>query len=57
VVVGLLGNGGGQMLSKVDIPIVVPMATTSDRIQEMHIKIIHMTIELVERQMFPENYA
>ena len=45
------------MLSKVDIPIVVPVATTSDRIQEMHIKIIHMTIELVERQMFPENYA
>jgi D-sedoheptulose 7-phosphate isomerase len=57
VVVGLLGNGGGDMASKVDIPIVVPMATTSDRIQEMHIKIIHATIELVERQMFPEHYA
>jgi D-sedoheptulose 7-phosphate isomerase len=57
VVVGLLGNGGGKMASKVDIPIVVPVASTSDRIQEMHIKIIHMTIELVERQMFPENYA
>lgn len=57
IVVGLLGNGGGEMASIVDIPIIVPMATTSDRIQEMHIKVIHMTIELVERQMFPENYA
>ncbi len=56
-VVGLLGNGGGEMASQVDIPIVVPLATTSDRIQEMHIKIIHSVIELVERQMFPENYA
>ncbi len=57
VVVGLLGNGGGEMASKVGIPIVVPVASTSDRIQEMHVKNIHMTIELVERQMFPENYA
>ncbi len=56
-VVGLLGQGGGKMLECVDVPIVVPRATTSDRIQELHIKIIHATIELVERRIFPENYA
>lgn len=55
--VGLLGKGGGQLLDKVDIPIVVPHATTSDRIQEIHIKVLHITIEAVERRMFPENYA
>ena len=54
--VGLLGKGGGRMKDEVDIPIVVP-ATTSDRIQEIHIKIIHIVIEAVERRMFPENYA
>ncbi|MFT5048698.1 MAG: D-sedoheptulose 7-phosphate isomerase [Chlamydiales bacterium] len=54
--VGLLGKGGGKMLDKVDIPIVVPRAETSDRIQEIHIKVIHITIEAVERRLFPDNY-
>jgi len=55
--VGLLGKGGGEMLDKVDIPIVVPRATSSDRIQEVHIKILHIVIEAVERRLFPDNYA
>ena len=55
--VGLLGKGGGELLSQVDIPIVVPLATSSDRIQEVHIKVLHIVIEAVERQMFPENYS
>lgn len=54
--VGLLGKGGGDLLAAVDIPIVVPMATTSDRIQELHITILHIAIEAVERAMFPRNY-
>ena len=56
-VVGLLGKGGGKAKSLVDIPIVVPRATTSDRIQEIHIKVLHIAIEAVEREMFPANYA
>ena len=55
--VGLLGKGGGQLKAKVDIPIVVPLAQTSDRIQEVHIKILHIVIEAVERRLFPGNYA
>ncbi len=55
--VGLLGKGGGEMLDRVDIPIVVPsVAATTDRIQEMHIKVIHVVIEAVERRIFPGNY-
>ena len=54
--VGLLGKGGGKLLGEVDIPIVVPHATTSDRIQEIHIQIIHAVIEALERKFFPENY-
>ena len=55
--VGLLGKGGGELRGKVDLPIVVPLATTSDRIQEVHIKVLHIAIEAVERRMFPGNYA
>jgi len=55
--VGLLGKGGGELLSKLDIPILVPAAQTSDRIQELHIKILHIAIEAVERELFPENYT
>lgn len=54
-VIGLLGKGGGKMKDMVDFPLVID-ATVSDRIQEMHIKIIHTFIEGVERQIFPENY-
>lgn len=54
--VGLLGKGGGKLLPLVDIPIVVPLAQTSDRIQEVHIKILHIAIEAVERRLFPGNY-
>ena len=53
--VALLGRDGGKLLKMADHAIVVG-ATTSDRIQEMHIKIIHTVIETVERHIFPENY-
>lgn len=53
--VGLLGKDGGKMKDLVDLAIIIP-AHTSDRIQEMHIKIIHTVIETVEREIFPENY-
>jgi len=55
-VVGLLGKGGGKLKALVDVPIVVPLAQTSDRIQEVHIKVLHIAIEAVERRMFPANY-
>ena len=54
-VVGLLGKGGGSIASLCDIAIIVPGHTT-DRIQELHIKIIHIAIECAERRLFPELY-
>jgi D-sedoheptulose 7-phosphate isomerase len=56
-VVGLLGKGGGAMKELCDVAVIVPLATTTDRIQEIHIKVIHAVIEAVERRMFPANYA
>ena len=45
--IGLLGKSGGALREMVDLPITVP-GNTSDRIQEIHIKIIHIVIETVE---------
>ena len=50
-VVGLLGRDGGALKSACDHVIVVP-GTTSDRIQEVHIKIVHLLIELIENRLF-----
>jgi D-sedoheptulose 7-phosphate isomerase len=56
-VVGLLGRGGGTMKALCDVAVVVPLGKTSDRIQEVHIQVVHAVIEAVERRMFPGNYA
>ncbi len=54
-VVGLLGKGGGKLKDIVDVSLVVD-SNISDRIQEIHIKCIHIMIEGIERNLFPENY-
>lgn len=53
--VALLGKDGGKLKNLADVAIVVP-GKTADRIQELHIKLIHIVIETVERELFPENY-
>jgi D-sedoheptulose 7-phosphate isomerase len=55
-VLGLLGRDGGAMRGLCDLSVVVP-AQDSGRIQEIHIKVVHLMIEGVERRLFPENYA
>ncbi len=54
-VVGLLGKDGGKLKMMVDVPLIIDSPIT-DRIQEVHIKCIHIFIEGIERQLFPENY-
>jgi len=53
-VVALTGNKGGKVRGKVDVEICVPYCGYSDRIQEIHIKIIHILVFLVEKEM--KNY-
>lgn len=53
--VGLLGKDGGKLKGLCDFEFVIP-GETSDRIQEIHMMILHIIIEGVERIMFPENY-
>ena len=54
-VFGLLGRDGGALKHHCDICLIAP-GDTADRIQEIHIKVLHILIEHVERLMFPENY-
>ena len=49
--VGLLGRGGGKLQDACEHEIVVP-GETSDRIQELHMLILHALVEGVERIMF-----
>ena len=50
-VVGLTGKDGGQLASLCDVEIRVPHFGFADRIQEVHIKAIHIMIMLIEQLM------
>ena len=56
-VIALTGNAGSALGSLADIELDTVDAPHADRIQELHIKILHIIIELVERSLFPENYS
>jgi D-sedoheptulose 7-phosphate isomerase len=47
-VVGLSGKSGGEMANLCDVEIRAPKSEFADRAQEMHIKIIHSLIQLIE---------
>ncbi|AMA65092.1 Phosphoheptose isomerase [Candidatus Arsenophonus lipoptenae] len=50
-VIILTGKDGGKIAGTGDIEICVPHFGYSDRIQEIHIKIIHILIQLIEKEM------
>ncbi len=54
-IVALSGKNGGKLKDLADVCLIVESDIT-DRIQEVHIKIIHIFIEGIERSLFPENY-
>lgn len=49
--IALTGNDGGRVAPLVDIEIRVPHFGHSDRIQEVHIKIVHILILLIEQKL------
>jgi D-sedoheptulose 7-phosphate isomerase len=50
-VLSLTGNNGGKLARLSDVEVRVPFTGYSDRIQEVHIKIIHILIHLTEKQV------
>ena len=50
-VIALTGKDGGKVAGLADVEIRVPHFGYADRIQEIHIKVIHLLIMLVEKEM------
>ncbi len=49
--IALLGGDGGLMKGAADLEVIVPHSGSADRVQECHITIGHVIIDLVERQL------
>lgn len=50
-VVGLTGKDGGKLAPLCDVEVRVPWDGYADRIQEIHIKVIHSLIDYIERNV------
>ena len=55
-VIALTGRKDSPLSLFATIEICTPAGIYADRVQELHIKVIHIIIELVERAIYPENY-
>ncbi len=57
-IIAMTGKKPNSPLAELaDVEIYAPGGKFSDRVQELHIKIIHIMIELVERELFPQLYS
>ena len=50
-VICLTGKDGGQIASLCDLEVRVPWMQYADRIQEIHIKVIHSLIDYIEKNL------
>jgi D-sedoheptulose 7-phosphate isomerase len=55
-VIALTGRKDSPLSPLATIEICTPAGCYAERVQELHIKVIHILIELVERAMYPESY-
>jgi len=53
-VIALTGKTGGDLASLADVEIRAPHSDYADRVQEIHIKVIHSLIHYIEQTMFNE---
>lgn len=56
-VIGMTGKPGSKLEALSDVCICAPGGDYADRVQELHIKVLHILIEMVERKLCPENYS
>lgn len=50
-VIGLTGKDGGKMVGLCDVEIRAPRSEYADRVQEIHIKVIHSLIDYIEKTL------
>lgn len=55
-VIILTGRAATRLEPLADVYVNTPGGQYADRVQELHIKVLHILIELVERHFCPENY-
>lgn len=56
-VIALTGRRNLELEAFSDVYVCTPGGNFADRVQELHIKVLHILIELIERHFFPQNYA
>jgi D-sedoheptulose 7-phosphate isomerase len=52
--IAFLGKGGGKLKGTADLELSIDGFDTSDRIQEAHMAALHIIIEVMEAELFPE---
>jgi D-sedoheptulose 7-phosphate isomerase len=53
-VIAVTGARDSALAERADVAICTPVGRYSDRIQELHIKVLHILIELVEHALFAD---
>ena len=56
-VIGLTGKPATPLAELSDVAVITQGGKFADRVQELHIKVIHLLIELTERALAPQNYT
>jgi D-sedoheptulose 7-phosphate isomerase len=56
-VIVLSGRPSESLEALSTVYVCTPGGRFADRVQELHIKVLHILIELIERRFFPENYG
>lgn len=56
-VIVLSGRSNPALEALCDVYLCTPGGQFADRVQELHIKVLHILIELIERRLFPGNYS
>lgn len=56
-VIALTGRRNPELEALCDVYVCTPGGNFADRVQELHIKVLHILIELIERHFFPQNYV
>ena len=56
-IISLTGRRNPELEALSDVYVCTPGGKFADRVQELHIKVLHILIELIERHFFPQNYV
>lgn len=56
-VVALTGRADAPLAARADVTVVTPAGPYADRVQELHLVVLHLLIDLVEQDLFRETFS